>query len=71
MPFQLGYRPRNIRKNQKAPIFVGAFEKLNLNLECYGQTNPEGRARLTRRLVMDLVFMVIFETEYSALNNTP
>jgi len=34
---------------------------LNLNLECYGQTNPEGRARLTRRLIMDLVFIVIFK----------
>ena len=32
MPFQLGYRPRNIRKNQKAPTFVGAFVDLNLNL---------------------------------------
>ena len=32
VPFQLGYRPRNIRKNQKAPTFVGAFENLNLNL---------------------------------------
>ena len=30
-----------------------------------GQTNPEGPARLTRRLIMDLVFIVIFETEYS------
>ena len=61
VPFQLGYRPRNIRKNQKAPTFVGAFEKLSLNLECYGQTNPEGRARLTRRLIMDLVLIVIFK----------
>ena len=25
VPFQLGYRPRNIRKSQKAPTFVGAF----------------------------------------------
>ena len=33
-------RPRNIRKNQKAPTFVGAFVDLNLNLECYGQTKP-------------------------------
>ncbi len=31
------------------------------------QTNPEGRARLTRRLVMDLVCIVIFVTEYSTL----
>jgi hypothetical protein len=44
---------------------IGAFENLNLNLERYGQTNPEGRARLTRRLIMDLIFIVIFETEYS------
>ena len=47
---------------------VGAFEKLNLNLECYGQTNPEGRARLTRRLIMDLVFIVIFVTDYSTVS---
>ena len=67
VPFQLGYRPRNIKK-RKAPIFVGAFEKLNLNLECYGQTNPEGRARLTRRLIMDLVLIVIFESEYSTIS---
>ena len=32
VPFQLGYRPRNIRKNQKAPTLFGAFEDLNLNL---------------------------------------
>src|SRR6516162_6797010 len=32
VPFQLGYRPRNTRKNQKAPTFVGAFENLNLKL---------------------------------------
>jgi len=32
-----------------------------------GQTNPEGPARLTRRL-MDLVRIVIFETEYSMLS---
>jgi hypothetical protein len=29
------------------------------------QTNPEGRARLTRRLIMDLVCMVIFKMKYS------
>ena len=68
VPSQLGYRPRNIRKNQKAPTFVGAFENLNLNFKwCYGQTNPEGRARLTRCLIMDLVFIVICETEYSTI----
>jgi len=40
---------------------------LNLNLECYGQTNPEGRARLTRRLIMDLVFIVMFGIQYSTI----
>jgi hypothetical protein len=25
-PFELGYRPKNIRKKQKAPTFVGASE---------------------------------------------
>ena len=62
VPFQLGYRPKNMHKNQKAPTFVGAFVDLNLNLDCYGQTNPEGRARLTRRLIMDLVFIAMFDT---------
>lgn len=71
VPFQLGYRPRNIRKNQKAPTFVGAFEKLNLNLECYGQTNPEGRARLTRRLIMDLVRIVIFDLSIACFRGGP
>jgi hypothetical protein len=55
---------------QKAPTFVGASEieselgNLRLHL-ANNQTNPEGRARLTRRLIMDLVFIVIFEFEYS------
>src|SRR5437016_6600828 len=45
---------------QKAPTFlVGAFENLDLNLEYYGQTNPEGRTRLTRRLIMDLIRIII------------
>jgi hypothetical protein len=70
VPFQLGYRPRNIRKKQKAPTFVGASEieselgNLRLRL-ANNQTNPEGRARLTRRLIMDLVCIVIFVMEYS------
>ena len=51
MPFQLGYRP----KSRRPRFLVGAFEKcLNLDTE-NGQTNPEGPARLTRRLIMDLV----------------
>jgi hypothetical protein len=32
---------------------------LDLNLEYYGQTNPEGRTRLTRRLIMDLIRIII------------
>ena len=65
MPFQLGYRPKTFRKNQKAPTFVGASEiESELGILTNNQTNPEGRARLTRRLIMDLVCIVIFETEY-------
>jgi hypothetical protein len=60
VPFQLGDRPRNTRKNQKAPIFVGASEiESELRNLTNNQTNPEGRARLTRRLIMDLVRIVI------------
>ena len=63
MPFQLGYRPKNIRKMQKAPTFVGASEiESELGNLANNQTNPEGRARLTRRLIMDLVFIVMFDT---------
>ena len=66
VPFQLGYRPKNIRKKQKATTFVGASEiESELGNLTNDQTNPEGRARLTRRLIMDLVFIVIYETEYS------
>ena len=55
VPFQLGYRPKSRR-----PRFCrGLRECLNLETD-NGQTNPEGRARLTRRLIMDLVFIVIF-----------
>ena len=69
MPFQLGYRPKNIRKKQKAPTFVGASEiESELGNLTNNQTNPEGRARLTRRLIMDLVCIVIFETEYSTIS---
>ena len=64
VPFQLGYRPKSRR-----PRFFsrGLRECLNLETE-NGQTNPEGPARLTRRLIMDLVCIVIFETEYSMLS---
>ena len=66
MPFQLGYRPNKHRKKQKAPTFVGASEiESELGNLTNNQTNPEGRARLTRRLIMDLVCIVIFEIEYS------
>jgi hypothetical protein len=61
VPFQLGYRPKSRR-----PRFFsrGLRECLNLETE-NGQTNPEGPARLTRRLIMDLVCIVIFEAEYN------
>src|SRR5260370_31321160 len=72
VPFQLGYRPKNIRKKQKAPTFVGASEiESELGNLANNQTNPEGRARLTRRLIMDLVLMVIFETQYSTAFGFP
>ena len=32
VPFQLGYRPKNIRKNQKAPTFGRSLRDLNLKL---------------------------------------
>jgi hypothetical protein len=53
-------------KNTKAPILSGpsGIESELGNLT-NGQTNPEGRARLTRRLIMDLVLIVIFEAEYA------
>jgi hypothetical protein len=60
VPFQLGYRPKTHRKKQKAPTFVGASEiESELGNLANNQTNPEGRARLTRRLIMDLVCIVI------------
>ena len=63
VPFQLGYRP----KSRRPRFLVGAFEKcLNLETE-NGQTNPEGRARLTRRLIMDLVFIVISKPSIARL----
>jgi hypothetical protein len=71
VPFQLGYRPKNnIRKKQKAPTFVGASEiESELGNLTNNQTNPEGRARLTRRLIMDLIciVIVIFEMQYIML----
>jgi len=55
-----------MHKNQKAPTFVGASEiESELGNLTNNQTNPEGRARLTRRLIVNLVLMVIFEAEYS------
>jgi hypothetical protein len=71
VPSQLGYRPRTCIKNQKAPTFVGAFENLNLNLECYGQTNPEGRTRLTRRLIVDLTRIIIAKMSIACFQRFP
>ena len=60
VPFQLGYRPKNMHKNQKAPTFCRSLREFESELRwCYGQTNPEGRARLTRRLIMDLIRIII------------
>jgi hypothetical protein len=57
---------KHLDKKQKAPTFVGASEiEAELGNLANDQTNPEGRARLTRRLIMDLVFIVIYEAEYS------
>jgi hypothetical protein len=55
------------QQKKKAQIFGRSLREFNLNLNFgrYSQTNPEGSARLTRRLIMDLVEIVIFETEYS------
>jgi hypothetical protein len=69
VPFQLGYRPKNIRKKRKAPTFVGASEiESELGNLTNNQTNPEGRARLTRRLIMNLVCILILVVEYSMLS---
>src|SRR6266852_773366 len=64
VPFQLGYRP----KSRRPRFLVGAFENSIRTWKSYSQTNPEGPARLTRRLIMDLVCIVIFEAEYSMLS---
>jgi hypothetical protein len=65
VPFQLGYRPKTRR-----PRFWSGPSRIESELGnlANGQTNPEGPARLTRRLIMDLVCIVIFETEYSMLS---
>src|SRR5438132_11535653 len=66
VPFQLGYRPKSRR-----PRFLGRGLRECPNLETEnGQTNPEGPARLTRRLIMDLVLIHIFEAEYSPLSES-
>src|SRR5436305_1562965 len=54
VPFQLGYRP----KHESPDFWSGPSKCLNLETE-NDQTNPEGPARLTRRLIIDLVFIVI------------
>jgi hypothetical protein len=67
VPFQLGYRP----KCKRPRLLVGAFENSNLNLECYEQTNPEGRTRLTRRLIMDLVRIIIAKVSIAWVSTLP
>jgi hypothetical protein len=65
VPFQLGYRPKTRR-----PRFWSGPSRIESELGnlTNGQTNPEGPARLTRRLIMDLVCIVIFEFEYSTIS---
>ena len=58
-----------MRKKQKAPTLVGASEiESELGNLTNNQTNPEGRARLMRRLIMDLVCIVIFKAEYTTVS---
>ena len=68
VPFQLGYRPKTRRPRFWSGPSRIASELGNLT---NGQTNPEGPARLTRRLIMDLVLIVILETEYSTSSVWP
>src|SRR5713101_7022604 len=65
VPFQLGYRPK-----AKGLDLSRGLRKRNLNLESWSQTNPEGRAQLTRRLIMGLVSIVIWN-HYSTLARRP
>ena len=66
VPFQLGYRPKTSAKTKRPRLLVGASEiESELGNLANNQTNPEGPARLTRRLIMDLVCIVIFRGEYS------
>ena len=56
VPFQLGYRP----KSRRPRFWSGPSEiESELGNLTNGQTNPEGPARLTHRLIMDLVCIVI------------
>ena len=59
-------------KYEGPDFWVGAFGESNLNLETEnGQTNPDGPARWSRHLIMDLVHIVIFGTEYSTCDTPP
>src|SRR5882724_10482351 len=62
VPFQLGYR----QKHEGPDFRSGPSRMSELETE-NGQTNPDGPARLTRRLIMDLILMVIFGTECNML----
>ena len=60
VPFQLGYRPKTSVKSKRPRLLVGASEiESELRNLANSQTNPEGPARLMRRLIMDLVLIVI------------
>src|SRR5579862_7860453 len=59
VPFQLGYRPKTSAKCKRPRLFSRSLREFVSELGYYGQTNPEGRTRLTRRLVMDLIRIII------------
>ena len=70
VPFQLGCRPKTRR-----PRFCRGLRESNLSLKIFackslgnGQTHPEGRARPTRRLIMDLVCIVMSKPTIACLH---
>src|SRR5713101_2783764 len=60
VPFQLGYRPKTSAKTKRPRLLSEPSEiESELGNLANGQTIPEGPARLTRRLIMDLVCIAI------------
>jgi hypothetical protein len=66
VPFQLGYRP----KTRRPRFWSGPSEiQSELGNLTNGQTNPEGPARLTRRLIVVLVRIVISNPSIALLSS--